>query len=402
MSSKMAGILPSDIRKYTSIVEERGGINLAQGHCFIEPLEAFSDLFAGTMAAFEKGRSKSGYTTYVHASGIQLLLNAIAKKLQEFNNVPADPDMLSGNIVVTHGATGAMSCALDALVDPGTEVILFEPLYNYHLKAVQMKGGIPKFVQLKTPNWDFDPAELEQQITEKTRAIIINTPNNPTGKVFSRVELEAVADICKRKDIFAITDEVYEFITFDGTEHLSLASLPGMAERTVTISSYSKTLAATGIRMGYAVAPKELAQRIRVANEVNYICAVSPIQHALVQITENWERFLSLSKTFGNKRQILAEGLSNAGFKINLPKGSYYILADFTKLGFSNDVVAVEQMIDITGVGAVPGSAFYSDDAGSKQIRFCFANRDEQLIEASKLLRQLYSGLNSGESNFVT
>ncbi len=389
MSSKMAGLFPSDIRKYTSIVEECGGINLAQGHCFIEPLEAFADLFAGTIAAFEKGRSESGYMTYVHASGIQPLLNAIAKKLQEFNNISADPDMLSGNVVVTHGATGAMSCALDALVDPGTEVILFEPLYNYHLKAVQMKGGVPKFVRLKTPNWDFDPAELEQQITEKTRAIIINTPNNPTGKVFSRVELEAVADICKRKGIFAITDEVYEFITFDGTEHLSLASLPGMAERTVTISSYSKTLAATGIRIGYAVAPKELAQRIRVANEVNYICAVSPIQHALVQITENWERFLSLSKTFENKRQILAKGLINAGFKINLPKGSYYILADFTKLGFGNDVEAVEQIIDITGVGAVPGSAFYSDDAGSKQIRFCFANHDEQLIKASKLLCQL-------------
>lgn len=409
LSKKMEFILPSDIRKYTSVVERRKldgkeGINLAQGHCFIEPQPTFDKLTEGVMDAFTQGRDNPGFTTYVHASGNQMLLNAIKEKLEGFNQIyDLDPDIVSGNIVVTHGASGAMACTLDAIIDHDSEVILFEPVYNYHVKAVEKRGAKPVFVRLHAPAWEFDIRELEAKFSKgKTRAIILNTPNNPTGKVFSNKDLEAIADFCCRHDIVAITDEVYEFITFDGKKHISLATMPGMAKRTVTISSYSKTLASTGIRIGYAATNnRELAQRIRVSNEVDFICANAPIQHALIEITKNWKLFLELSQSFEIKRTILVEGLQKAGFQVNVPRGSYYIIANFSELGFQNDVDAVEQMIDLTGVGAVPGSAFYSPDSrksepkisGQHEMRFCFAVRMNELVHATELLARLKAEL---------
>ena len=401
-SKKMTGIEPSDIRKYTSIVEHRksqglDGINLAQGHCFIEPQASFDALERGVQDAFEKGREDSGFTTYVHASGNQQLLEAIAGKLSGFNQIKnLSPDIVEGNIVVTHGASGAMACTLDAILDEGTEVILFEPVYNYHVKAVQKRGAIPAFVKLEKPNWEFGIEAMEEKfVPGKTRAIIVNTPNNPSGKVFTRIELEAIAEFCCKHDIVAITDEVYEFITFDDAEHISLASIPGMENRTVTISSFSKTLAATGIRIGYAATNNShLAQRIRVSNEIDFICASSPIQHALIELTNKWELFRNLSKAFAAKRTVLADGLQKAGFSVNIPVGAYYIMADVSEFGFSSDVEAVEALISQAGVGAVPGTAFYSNDSdgkgqqssGQNEIRFCFAVRMDELRLATKLI----------------
>jgi aminotransferase len=335
------------------------------------------------------GRDRTGYNTYVHASGADALREAIAVKAREFNNITADPDLLEGNIIVTHGATGAMACALDALVDPGDEVILFEPFYNYHVKSLAMRSGVPRFVKMTPPDWTFDPGDIEAVITSRTKAIIVNTPCNPNGKVFTRRELEMIAQLCQRYDLAAITDEVYEFITFEGSEHISLGSLPGMAERTITTSSFSKTMAITGWRIGYAIAPAPLAQRIRVGNEMNYICATSPLQHAIAAVARDWRQFTRLSGVFERKRDILVGALQDAGFTVRCPLGAYYILADFSGLGFSDDVMAVNEMIRRVGVGAVPGTAFFTGGDGKTQLRFCFALRDEALHDAGKRLRTL-------------
>lgn len=389
LSKRMEGINPSDIRKWTSIVEKVQGINLAQGNCFIEPQPEFPTLAAEAVKAMMRGCEQGGYNTYVHASGVDKLREAIAVKAREFNGITADPDLLEGNIVVTHGATGAMACALDALVDPGDEVILFEPFYNYHIKSLAMRSGVPRFVKLAPPEWTFDADTIEAAITPRTKAVIINTPCNPSGKVFTRKELETIGDICQRYDLMAITDEVYEFITFDGAEHISLASLPGMADRTITISSFSKTMAITGWRIGYAIAPPIIAQRIRVANEMNYVCAPAPLQHAIAAVAQDWRQFTRLAALFERKRNILLSALEEAGFTVHRPRGAYYVLADFSRLGFVDDMSAVTEMIQRVGVGAVPGTAFFTGGAGKTQLRFCFAFRDEGLHYAGQRLRQL-------------
>jgi aminotransferase len=389
LSEKMKSITPSDIRKWTSVVEKVRGINLAQGNCFIEPQPEFPSLVGAAVEAMMTGCEHGGYNTYVHASGVDALREAIAVKAREFNGIAADPDLLEGNVVVTHGATGAMACALDALVDPGDEVILFEPYYNYHLKSLAMRNGVARFVRMSPPDWSFDPGAIEDAITPRTRAIVVNSPCNPNGKVFTRSELAAVADICRRHDLAAITDEVYEFITFDGAEHVSLASLPEMADRTITISSFSKTMAVTGWRVGYAIAPAPVAQRIRVANEMNYVCANAPFQHAMAAAVRDWRQFTRLAGVFERKRDILLAALDDAGFAAHSPRGAYYILADFSHLGFPDDVTAVTEMIRRVGVGAVPGTAFYSSGAGKSELRFCFAFREEGLRAAGERLRQL-------------
>jgi aminotransferase len=389
LSERMNGITPSDIRRWTSVVEKVKGINLAQGNCFFEPQPEFAALVGASVEAMMRGCERSGFNTYVHASGVDALRETIATKAREFNRLTVDADMLDGNIVVTHGATGAMACALDALIDPGDEVILFEPFYNYHVKTLAMRGGVPRFVKLAPPDWKLDPQSIEAQITARTKAIIINTPSNPSGKVFTRAELEVIAQICQHYDLTAITDEVYEFLTFDGSEHVSLASLPGMADRTITISSFSKTMAITGWRVGYAIAPAPIAQRIRVANEMNYICASSPLQHAIGTIGRDWRQFTQLSELFQAKRDILVNALEDAGFIVHRPSGATYILADFSRLGYADDMTAVTEMIKQVGVGAVPGTAFFSGGAGKTTLRFCFAFRDDGLRSAGERLRHL-------------
>ena len=389
LSEKMNGIAPSDIRKWTSVVEKVGGINLAQGNCFIEPQPEFPTIVGATVEAMMRGCDRGGYNTYAHASGVDALREAIAVKAREFNGIAADPDLLDGNIVVTHGATGAMACALDAVVDPGDEVILFEPFYNYHIKSLAMRSGVPRYVKLAAPDWTFDRAAIEAAISARTKALILNTPCNPSGKVFARAELQVIADVCETHDLVAITDEVYEFIVFDGAEHVSLASLPGMSERTITISSFSKTMAITGWRVGYAIAPRQVAQRIRVANEMNYVCAAAPLQHALAPQVANWRQFNRLAGVFERKRNILLAALEAAGFTVHRPNGAYYVLADFSNFEFADDMTAVTEMINRVGVGAVPGTAFFTAGAGKTQLRFCFAFRDEGLRQAGERLRRL-------------
>jgi aminotransferase len=385
-SEHMTGIEPSDIRKWTSIIEAKNGVNLAQGHCFIEPLNSLETLAVKVREAIEEGAKKSGYNTYCHSSGITELREAIAQKSLEFNNIKADIGLTDGDIVVTSGATGGMSCALDALIDPGDEVILFEPFYNYHVKAIQMRMGVPKFVALDKKDWTFDKEQLEEAFSPKVKAIIINTPCNPIGKVFTTDELETILAFCVEKDIVIISDEVYEFITFDGCKHVSIASLPDAKERTVTINSFSKTLAITGWRVGYTIAPKELARRIRIANEMNYACAPTPLQHAIAHVCRDWRVFLDLKDIFAAKRDRLIDGLTKANFAITIPQGASYILADVSALGYPNSVEANIGIIEKKGIAGVPGSAFFHEDDANQLIRFCFSQRSDLLEKACKAL----------------
>jgi aminotransferase len=388
-ANRVANLDHSDIRRWTRIVEEVGGINLAQGICQVEPRREVTRSVDFAHQAMQTGLERVGYNTYTHYSGIDALREAIAAKAREYNRIEVNADAYEGNIIVTAGATGAFSCLFDAFIDEGDEVILFEPFYGYHLKSLALRGGRPRFVPLRGENWSFDPADLHEQLSRRTRAVLINTPSNPSGKVFTLEELTAIGEFCKEHDLLAVTDEVYEYMLYDGAEHVSMASLPGMAERTVTITSFSKTLAITGWRLGYAIAPQPLANKIALVNEFSYACAPSPLQHGIVDAVRNHRQFQALRDFYAPKRDILVNALEEVGFKVSKPRGAYYIMADHTRLGHADDVRAVESLIRTVGVGAVPGSAFYADGRGTDLIRFCFAFNDSGLHDASRRLKQL-------------
>lgn len=385
LSGHMDGIEPSDIRKWTVIIESLGGINMAQGTCFIEPAPYFDRLCDAARATMRLGRDKTGYNTYSPAAGVRPLLEALAKKSSEFNHIAADPDPQTGTLVVTNGATGAMNCALHALLDPGDEVVVFEPFYNYHVKSIQMQGGRAVYVPLHRPDWSFDPDELEAAVTPRTRAVIVNTPNNPTGKVFTRDELLQVGRICIRHGIPLISDEVYEFITFDGTEHVSPGSLEELKEHTITISAFSKTLAITGWRIGYAIAPPDLCHRMKIANEMNYVCAPTPLQHAVAELVNDWTVFLALKEGYAKKRRLLCEALTELGLPPSVPRGAYYVLADCSRFGLADSSEINRYLIDTFRISGVPGGAFFRDPAGCQYVRFCFAIPDAELCQLQDL-----------------
>lgn len=379
LAKHMADVEPSDIRKWTSVIEQVQGINLAQGNCFIEPAPYFDDLVAATLDAINRGRTATGYNTYAHASGVPALREAIAKKVREFNGFVSDPDVADGDITVTAGATGGLNCVLNALMDPGDEVILFEPYYSYHLQAIMMQSGTPQFAALRAPSWGIDLVQLGALVTPRTRAIVVNTPHNPTGKVFTRAELEAIGRLCVERDIYLISDEVYEFVTFDDERHVSPASIEEIASHVVTISSFSKTLAITGWRLGYVIAPRPVARRVRIANEMNYICAPTPLQQGIAAIVCEWQRFLPLKHHYATKRTALCETLVSLGLVPSVPKGAYYVLTDCSSLGLVDDVAINRHLIQRYRIAGVPGAAFFNRSPSSQHIRFCFAVTDAEL-----------------------
>ena len=390
VSDRMSPLLPSTIRSATYEIERSGGINLGQGSCNVENAPYYPDLVAAAERAMALGTDPGGVNTYAHSSGVEPLRRAIAAKLARFNGIVADPDADSGTIIVTAGATGALCCAYDALVDPGDEVIMFEPYYQYHVNTLRLRGGVARPVKLRGPDWEFDPDELVAAVGPRTKALLICNPSNPSGKVFTLAELEIIARLCIDRDLVLLTDEVYEFITYDGRRHISAATLPGMADRTVTLGSFSKTLAITGWRIGYAVAPGWLAPKIRLANEFNYICAPAPLQHAVAELVDRWEIFRPLAGFYQEKRDLIVAALADAGFDVTSPQGAYYILADFRRLGLGDELAAVRALIDRIGVATVPGRAFYHE--GSERttlLRFCFAFRDAGLAEAARRLKSL-------------
>jgi aspartate/methionine/tyrosine aminotransferase len=358
----------SVIREMTRVCMAEGGINLAQGFPDFDPPQ---ELKQAAIEAIGSGRNQYSITF-----GEPDFRQAIAAKALRYNQIDYDP---ATEITVTCGATEAMIATLKALVNPADEIIIFEPYYeNYGPDAI-LSGARPRYVALRPPDWTYDSNELAEAFNPNTKAIIINTPNNPTGKIFSKAELEEIARFCVHWDCLAITDEIYEHIIFDDERHISMASLEGMSNRTVTINSLSKTYSVTGWRVGWALAGAEITQRIRKVHDFLTVGAPTPFQKAGVCALNLEESYYAMLRNrYARARDRLCEALMDAGFNLMPPKGAYYIMADAQRLidqfGASDAYAFSLKLIHLTGIATVPGTAFYHKaEMGNNQVRFCFA-----------------------------
>jgi len=362
---------------------DKPGVNLAQGFPDFPAPEAMKEAACSAIRA--------DVNQYAVTWGAKSLRIAIADKTERFYGIRPNPDR---EITVTCGATEAMMAAMLAVTDPGDEVIVFEPFYeNYGPDAI-LSGAVPRFVRLREQDWRFDHQELESAFNNRTRAIIINTPNNPTGKVFSKEELEQIAALCIKWNATAITDEIYEHLVYEG-EHLRLADVPGMAERTVTINSLSKTYSATGWRVGWLIAPAEATNAIRKVHDFLTVGAAAPLQEgAAFALTFPDTYYSQLRAAYREKRDFMASLLRDVGFHVLDSHGAYYIMTDASEImkrrNADNDSDFARRMIEEIGVATVPGSSFYRRrEDGRTKIRFCYCKKPETLDLASRLLRSL-------------
>ncbi len=381
--SRLSFIAPaavqSEIRAMSVECERVGGINLAQGICDTEVPAAVE---AGAHAAIA-----GGHNIYTRLDGIADLRHAVAAKLESFNGIAADP---ATEVLVTAGATGALYATLLALLNPGDEVVVFEPLYGYHVSTLLSLRMVPVAVPLTAPEWTLDVDALRASLTEKTRAVIVNTPSNPAGKVFSRAELQAVAELAIERDLLVITDEIYEYFVYDGAEHVSMATLPGMRERTVTISGLSKTFSVTGWRVGYLTAPAAFVPAIGYFHDLVYICSPSVSQYGalegLLQLAKT-PFYTQLARDHQAKRDQLCAALTAAGFGAPKPNGAYYVLANASHIAGSTAAERARTLLRQTGVAAVAGSAFFANGRGEYMLRFCFGKRQGDLDRACAALQ---------------
>lgn len=371
-------VVQSEIRAMSVECDRVGGVNLAQGICDTEvpaPVEA------AAIAAIRNGNN-----IYTRLDGIASLRDAVADKLVRHNGIAADPQT---EVLITNGATGALYTTLLALLNPGDEVVVFEPFYGYHVSTLLSLRLRPVVVPLVAPQWQMDEDALRSSITHRTRAILINTPSNPAGKIFSRTELEAVAALAIEHDLFVITDEIYEYFVYEGREHLSIATLPGMRERTITISGLSKTFSITGWRVGYLTAPAELVPSIGYFHDLVYICSPAPFQHGaaagLAQLADS-NFYGDLAASHQRKRDQLCDALNAAGFHAPRPDGAYYVLADAANLPGATASERARFLLRETGVAAVAGSAFFTAGKGETMLRFCFGKKDADLQRACEAL----------------
>jgi len=361
----------------TRICLQHGGINLAQGFPdFAAPMEIKE-------AAVEKIRGD--VNQYAITWGAPALRQAIAHKFQTFNGVAIDPEQ---EVTVCCGSTESMIASLMAVVNPGDEVVVFEPFYENYGPDTILCGATPRYVTLHEPDWHLEEEELRQAFNEKTKAIIINTPNNPTGKVFSREELSLIAELCRQWAAIAVTDEIYEHIVYDGAEHVSMASIPGMRDRTITINSVSKTYSLTGWRIGWAIACPEITSSIRKVHDFLTVGAPHPLQEAAaVALRLGTEYYRRLADDYQARRDYFC-GILQDSFRIYRPTGAYYVMTDVAAFGFPDDVSFARCLVEEGGVATVPGSAFYSrSELGSTQVRFCFPKKMETLERAAERLR---------------
>lgn len=374
----------SVIREMTRVCDAAGGYNLSQG---FPDFEAPEDIKQAAVKAILNNCNQ-----YPVTFGEPKLREAVSQKAASYNKIKCNPET---EITVTCGATEAMIATLKAIINPEDEVIIFEPFYeNYWADAI-LSGATPRYVTLYPPEWNYLPRELADAFNDKTKAIIINTPNNPTGKVFSRKELEEIAALCIKWDCLAITDEIYEHILYDGVKHISIASIDGMADRTVTINSISKTYSVTGWRVGWAIANEKITRRIRKVHDFLTIGAPTPFQEAAVFALNMPESYYKgLCSRYEKSRKYLFDLLCDVGFKPFLPRGAYYIIAHtdelMERLGVKDDFSFSRKLIDLTGVATVPGTSFYaSSDKGLNQVRFCFCKKQETMENVEKGLRRL-------------
>jgi aminotransferase len=384
-SRRAARTVQSEIRVMSIECEKIKGINLAQGVCDTPVPEIVRE---GARRAMEQG-----INSYTRAEGLGPIREAVAQKMRRFNGIECDPET---EVIIHSGSTGAFYASCLALLNPGDEVILFEPYYGYHLNTIIAVEAVPVYVTLHAPDWLFSPEDLERAVTPRTRAIMINSPANPSGKVFTREELGWVADFAKKHDLFVFTDEIYEYFVYEG-QHISPATLPGMRERTITISGYSKTFSITGWRIGYTICDRKWAQAIAYFHDLIYVCAPAPLQIGVAEgIFELPESFYQdIAKEYVQKRDLLCGTLQEIGLTPSIPKGSYYVLADATMLGGKSSKEKSMTLLRETGVATVAGSAFYHGHGGENLVRFCFAKTDAELEEACRRLKMLPEKLGS-------
>lgn len=370
------------LRALTLVIDKvPGGINLGQGVCDLDTPRPLVD---GALACIDGG-DRQLYTPY---AGLPGLREAIARKLQRHNGLPYGPE----NVAVCSGSSGAFYAAGTTLLEPGDEVVLFEPFYSYHDSTVRLLGGVPVAVPLDRQTLAFDDAALQRALTPRTRAVVLNTPGNPSGKVWTRDELARVAGLLDGSDVVVLTDEVYEYMTFDGREHVSPASVPGLADRTLTLNSFSKTFSITGWRIGFVAGPAAIVEKCGIVFDQMEVCAARPmqrgVQKALEELPETF--YAELRAGYQQKRDVFCAALRDAGFRFEVPEGAYYVLADYSAvLGDHEPYPAVLKMIETIGVNAVPGDLFCHDKRGVRTMRFQFAVDWPKLHDACARLRRL-------------
>jgi len=378
-SVRASGFTESVIREMTRLCLQYGAVNLAQGFPDFDPPDRIKR--AAAQAIFK------GYNQYSTPFGTLRLRKGIARKMQSYNHVDCTED----DITVTCGTTEGMIASEMALLDRGDEVVIFEPFYeNYGPDAI-LSGARCKYVRLREPDFKIEEESLKNVFNRKTKAIIINTPHNPTGRVLTREELRLVSDLCQDYDSYAITDEIYDQILYDGRRHVSIASLPGMEERTITIAGFSKTYSVTGWRVGYIVASKPLTSAIRKVHDFLTVCAPTPLQEACAAALELPQSYYEqLRDNYSKGRELLVESLRNAGFRVFVPEGAYYVWTTTEDTGFKDDRKLAMHLITKVGVGGVPGSSFFHNPShGRLRFRFSFSKRTETIRRAIKRIEKL-------------
>ncbi len=391
LSAKAEQFTESVIREMTRLAMKHGAVNLSQG---------FPD-FAAPEEIKEAARKAiaDDINQYAITWGAKPLRDAIVEKFGRTQGVKYDPER---EITICCGSTEAMMSAMMAIINPGDEIVVFEPFYeNYGPDAI-LSGATPRFVKLRTPEWSFDEKELAAAFGPHTKAIILNTPNNPTGKVFTRAELEFIRDLCVRWNAYCITDEIYEHILYDGAEHISMARIEGMRDRTIVISGLSKTYSVTGWRVGWVLAPPGPTQPIRKVHDFLTVGAAAPLQQAGASAMRFPQSYYdNLAANYAKKRERLLKILTRAGFTVFKPRGAYYIMTDISRFDLAHlprtdsetaDVAFAKHLVEKIGVAVVPGSSFYNDARdGASQVRFTFCKKEETLAAAEERLAKLHA-----------
>ncbi|HQJ07680.1 MAG TPA: pyridoxal phosphate-dependent aminotransferase [Deltaproteobacteria bacterium] len=373
LSDRQEWVARSEIRNTSIECERGGGINLAQGVC---DLEVPGEVRQGAHRAIE-----DGINVYTRFDGLRELREAIGRKYTASTGIEVDPE---SEVIASSGTTGAFYCAALALLNPGDEVIVFEPYYSYHISTLRAVGALPVYVRMSPPDWAVSEREIEQAMTPRCRALVLNTPANPSGKVFSRAELEMIAGLARAHDLFVFTDEIYEDFVYDGIRHIPPAVIEGMRERTVTTSGFSKIFSITGWRIGYCICDRKWARSIGFFNDLIYVCAPAPLQMGVVEgLNElGTDYYEMVARQYQCKRDLLCGALHKAGLVPFVPKGAYYVLADMSPVPGADSKEKAMHFLKETGIACVPGKAFYHDDAGESLARFCFAKEDHILEQA--------------------
>jgi aspartate/methionine/tyrosine aminotransferase len=384
VSQKAGRFTESVIREMTREAMKHGAVNLSQG---FPDFPAPEDLKRAAAAAINDDVNQ-----YAVTWGAKDFREAISDKTRWFLGLDYDPER---EITVTCGSTEGMIAAMMATVDPGEEVVVFEPFYENYAPDAVLSGATPRYVSLRAPDWTFDPDELRAAFNPRTKAIILCNPNNPTGKVFTREEMEFIASLCREFDALCFTDEIYEHILYPRAdrevEHISMAQLEGMKERTLVVNSMSKTYSVTGWRVGYVLAPADITSAVRKVHDFLTVGAAAPLQRAgAYALRLPPEYYEELGREYRRRRDLLLPVLEDVGFKVFRPDGAYYVMTDISAFGFSDDVEFTRHLIQQVGVACVPGSSFYSrPELGARQVRFCFCKKDETLEAAADRLRKL-------------